>query len=648
MSKNLKRKCGSEAKKSARLYQEDWFLKFGVIEKDDKVLCVNCNETIISRSYNVKRHFETNHGNLSSLPQEEKVEIFNRKLKQYKVQTSVFKSQFCPTNNITEASFHLSYCIAKHGKPLSDGEFLKESFLLCSDSLFGDFENKNSIIKRIQELPLSRNTVKDRILSLNKDVSEQLTSDLKNAEMYSISLDESTDVTGIARMAVIVRYISGNMIMEELFKLMTLKGRTTGVDCMNEVKKEFTEMNVDLKKIVSVTSDGVPSMIGKHVGFVKLLAKEVGHPLAEFHCIVHQEALWAKDIFNCFENVLSVVTKVVNFIAAHALAKRQFSNLLEEVDAQYSGLVMYNNVRWLSRGQVLERFVSLLDEIRLFLDEKQKVFPELTNLKFLNDLMFFCDFSRHFNELNTKLQGRGQIALTSYGILKAFVTKLDIFYKDLVPEKLKYFPLLKEHLLSSSYFENNFEENQKEVVKHYISVLANAKALFEERFSQFRELEKTLQFVILPHKLQFDDLKLSYFNWLNIDNLEMEMVEFQNNVVWTNKFEELNVNLGKKLQDLENCEEDALTTSTENVILTEWNSLPNSLISMKRLARSLLTFFGSTYVCEQLFSSMNLIKSKNRNRLGIDLSAACVRLKVSNIIPRISKLSSERQQQVSH
>lgn len=163
--------------------------------------------------------------------------------------------------------------------------------------------------------------------------------------------------------------------------------------------------------------------------------------MVEFHCIVcvHQEALWAKDILNCFENLLSVVTKVVNFIATHDLAKRQFSNLFQELDAQYSGLVMYNNV-FDGRGQVLERFACLLNEIILFLDEKGKIFPELTNLNWLNDLMFFCDFSRHFNELNTKLQGRGQMVLTMYEILKAFVTKLDTYLKDLVSRKLKYFP----------------------------------------------------------------------------------------------------------------------------------------------------------------------------------------------------------------
>ena len=64
---------------------------------------------------------------------------------------------------------------------------------------------------------------------------------------------------------------------------------------------------------------------------------------------------------------------------------------------------MYNNVRWLSHGQVLHQIVELLEEIRLFLFEKSQDYPELKDLNWLNDLMFFTDFTTIYNELNKKL-----------------------------------------------------------------------------------------------------------------------------------------------------------------------------------------------------------------------------------------------------
>ena len=73
---------------------------------------------------------------------------------------------FKPRNNISAASFHLSHTIAHHGKPLSDGDCLKEAFINCSESLLEDFPNKAEILTRINQLPVARNTVKDRILAM--------------------------------------------------------------------------------------------------------------------------------------------------------------------------------------------------------------------------------------------------------------------------------------------------------------------------------------------------------------------------------------------------------------------------------------------------------------------------------------------------
>lgn len=64
--------------------------------------------------------------------------------------------------------------IARYSKPFQEGEFLKEAWLACAPSLFDDFENKNKIIQRIKDTPLSRNTIKERILKLAENVTEQL------------------------------------------------------------------------------------------------------------------------------------------------------------------------------------------------------------------------------------------------------------------------------------------------------------------------------------------------------------------------------------------------------------------------------------------------------------------------------------------
>lgn len=58
--------------------------------------------------------------------------------------------------------------------------------------------------------------------------------------------------------------------------------------------------------------------------------------------------------------------------------------------------------------------------------------------------------------------------------------------------------------------------------------------------------------------------------------------------------------------------------------------------------------FGSTYKCEQIFSQMKFILSKNRSRLTTENSDACIRLKTTDYTPDLTKLTSQVQHQGSH
>ena len=58
---------------------------------------------------------------------------------------------------------------------------------------------------------------------------------------------------------------------------------------------------------------------------------------------------------------------------------RQFKEFLNEIDTQYSYLLLHNTVRWLSTGKVLKRFALCLNEINTFLNEKGINHPELEN-----------------------------------------------------------------------------------------------------------------------------------------------------------------------------------------------------------------------------------------------------------------------------
>lgn len=142
-------------------------------------------------------------------------------------------------------------------------------------------------------------------------------------------------------------------------------------------------------EIVSVTTDGARSMIGQENGFINLFTKHIGHSILGFHCIIHQQALCAKPGLKILDD-MSFVTKLVNFISAQALNKRKFQELLNGVNSSYSSLILYNNVRWLSRRNVLQRFVDCLEEITIFLNNENIIeqYGQLMDVEWLAKLFF--------------------------------------------------------------------------------------------------------------------------------------------------------------------------------------------------------------------------------------------------------------------
>ena len=184
-----------------------------------------------------------------------------------------------PNSNLVTASFEVSKVIAQRGKPLSDRDYIKEAWLECTPFLFDNFLEKEKIIQRIKNLSLSRKTIKDRILKLESDTTKQLRQDLSSCKYFSICIDKSTDITLSARLAMFSRFCKGDEICEEMLALVTLPERTTGAEICKAAINEFSSRQIDISEVVSITTDGAPSMVGEKAGFVSFFTKEVGHPV---------------------------------------------------------------------------------------------------------------------------------------------------------------------------------------------------------------------------------------------------------------------------------------------------------------------------------------------------------------------------------
>jgi hypothetical protein len=71
-----------------------------------------------------------------------------------------------------------------------------------------------------------------------------------------------------------------------------------------------------------VTTNGTPNVVGTQVGFVTLFTKYVGRPLARLSLFMNEVALCAKAGLKELVEVMTIETKVINYISVRALKKR--------------------------------------------------------------------------------------------------------------------------------------------------------------------------------------------------------------------------------------------------------------------------------------------------------------------------------------
>lgn len=643
-SRSKKLKKTDDELRSYKLEWEDTF----PVHKNAKghPTCLLCHEEFAqNKKSNLERHFSRKHPSfMSKYPEGEarKRAIVDLMKKQSQVGSS-FTSWKESANDVNKATFVLSYEIGKSSKPYSDGEFIKNCFVNVAEVLFANLKNKEEIFRKLKQLPLSAQTVQRRILSMSNDIHIQQLNDVQSATAISISADESCDIIDTAQVALFVRYISTLGPKEELFGIIALKGQTRGEDLAEAVKEFLQKNNVNMEKIVSIATDGARSMTGSRQGFVSRISKEIGHDVLNFHCIIHQEALCAQIFPDEVVQVMNKVIKMVNSILASSLNHRQFRDFLDEVGSEAKDLLLHNKVRWLSRGNVLARFAELLEEIKVFLIEKGMPHQELEDSAWLQKFFFMVDMTGHLNALNKKLQGRGKIASSMLEDITSFENKLSLFSRD-IGGSLLHFPSLKTHKTKS----------QSEIdVKFFKDAILKMRDAFLKRFQEFRGAKETLSFVTKPLTANVEELKLMPFN-VNRAALELELLDVANKDIWSSKFKQLTADLEElerkrsafsldhqwvKLQGLE---------KDDDVVFKAWDSLPTSYCEMRRLAFGVLTIFGSTYSCEQLFSNMNIIKSKLRNRLTDENLNAALKLKTSSYLPDINSLSKEMQAHSSH
>ncbi|XP_014768459.1 uncharacterized protein LOC106867905 [Octopus bimaculoides] len=217
-------------------FKKEWEAVF-IVERKGKALCVICHETAaIMKVCNVKHHFTLVHPKQAVLPDNKKKAEFGHLSAQLEKQCTFMKrivsSAVAAAESNTQASYCVAHLVAINLKPFT--EFFKVCIMASVVKL-----------REFEAISLSARTLTRHIEETADNVQGTLKDTCQSARFFSIALDESTDIKGMAQFAIF--FLGGRddfINFEDFIRFILLSGATIGADVCKAVTDWQKEVNL--------------------------------------------------------------------------------------------------------------------------------------------------------------------------------------------------------------------------------------------------------------------------------------------------------------------------------------------------------------------------------------------------------------------
>lgn len=455
-------------------------------------LCLLCDKTFENSAMkpsSLKRHQSRKHANSVGKP----LEYFQRLKIERSGQVKDIDEFTSAELSSIKSSFVAALKIAKEKKPYTIGERLLKPILVdATRIMLGD-----AAAKKMESIPLSATTVTRRIIDMSQDVQAQLRSQLFEAGCFTLQFDESTDVAGEAILIGFVRFPNDGKIIEELFCYCALPERTTSEQIFAAINQKMLDYDLNWKCVVGLCTDGAAAMTGSKSGLAKRVADHAHDDFISLHCVLHREALASKHLSTELNTTLNQTVKMINNIKSNSTHHRIFKRICHEMDSEHETLLLHADIRWLSRGKILNRVHELQKEMVQYFEEymkpilekrvkrlarlsksnkeakEEKKEPEEIFLEQLRDdnwlarLAYLADIFDSLGELSIKTQSRGTNCFKYFNKVEAFKTKLQIWKSSAEKGEFTMFPLISDMIQQNK----NLLRNMKPIIMSHLEKL---------------------------------------------------------------------------------------------------------------------------------------------------------------------------------
>ncbi|CAI7862361.1 unnamed protein product [Closterium sp. NIES-53] len=241
---------------------------------------------------------------------------------------------------------------------------------------------------------------------LAQHLSDQQLQDIKPSAWYGLSFDESTDRARGKHLIIYIMFERNEEVVNQFFGHLTLE-KCDAVSIYNAILSFLHSKDLSLNMLVGVSTDGASVMTGSKGGVVALLRKRCPW-LVAVHCVAHRESLAAKDAAESFKefNVIDqLIRQTAERLGRSSVNHNSFMHLQDVIMKTQLEVQGIFAVRWLSRGDAVQRFCDVLPVLLWMWQKENKATLKIaTSFKFQFMLFLLADVLHLLNGLNLAFQ----------------------------------------------------------------------------------------------------------------------------------------------------------------------------------------------------------------------------------------------------
>ncbi|CAF3927502.1 unnamed protein product [Rotaria sordida] len=190
---------------------------------------------------------------------------------------------------------------------------------------------------------ISKTTQNQLIDIIGKLILKQVIEEVKQAQFFTILLDETTDIANIEQASLCIRYILNDQIHERFLMFIPVMDRS-GAGLADLIITSILDLGLDLAFCVGQGYDDCSAMSGHIKGCQAIIRDKYPHILY-VHCASHSFNLAISDSceIRSIQNTIGTIKEIYNFIRSLSVRSEIFERLAREINKKRVIVLSENN-----------------------------------------------------------------------------------------------------------------------------------------------------------------------------------------------------------------------------------------------------------------------------------------------------------------